>query len=91
MNTYHDIVIDMKTISVAVSESVYEDFRRAARERDRSIAQLIREAMKLYRDTHLTDSEPLRSFPVFDSTGPRADLPSRSVLYDEMTADEVKP
>ena len=86
-----DILIDMKTISVAVSESVYEDFRRAARSRDRSIAQLIREAMRIYRDTHLTLKEPLSTFAVFDSPRPRGGLPSREQLYDDMTGEEVKP
>lgn len=43
-----DIVIDMKTISLAVSEKNYELFRELAQTEDRSIASLIRDAMADY-------------------------------------------
>ena len=36
----------MKTITVNVSEPVYRDFQRFARERDRTASELIREAME---------------------------------------------
>lgn len=39
----------MKTITVNVSEPVYRDFQRFARERDRTTSELIREAMEEYR------------------------------------------
>jgi hypothetical protein len=38
-----------KTITVNVSEPVYEDFRSHARKTDRKRSELIREAMELYR------------------------------------------
>jgi hypothetical protein len=43
-----DIVIDMRTISLAVSEKNYELFRELAQTEDRSIASLIRDAMAQY-------------------------------------------
>jgi hypothetical protein len=55
----------MKTISVNVSEPVYEDFMEHARRTDRKAAELIREAMELFRRerirprTSLHDLKPL--------------------------------
>lgn len=43
-----DIVIDMRTISLAVSEKNYELFRERALRENRSIASLIRDAMGDY-------------------------------------------
>jgi hypothetical protein len=84
-----DIVIDMKTISVAVSESVYEEFRKAARESDRSIAQLIREAMKLYRDLHLGKKKPLHHVDVFPDCRLTGTLPARQETRDEMSLERL--
>jgi hypothetical protein len=39
----------MKTITVHVSEPVYREFQRFAKQTDRKTAELIREAMELYR------------------------------------------
>jgi hypothetical protein len=52
----------MKTITINVSEPVYEDFRRASRTQGRSTAELIREAMESYRRQHLRPRRDLRSF-----------------------------
>jgi len=79
-----DIMDNVKTISVAVSESDYDAFREAARQRDRSIAQLIRDAMVRYRETELEPRTPLRSVPVLPGHRPVVTLPSRSELYDEI-------
>jgi hypothetical protein len=55
----------MKTISVNVSEPVYEDFMEHAQRTDRTAAELIREAMDLFRiqrirpRTSLTELKPL--------------------------------
>ena len=43
-----DIVFDMKTISLSVSEKDYELFRDEAKRQQRSIASLIREAMAVH-------------------------------------------
>jgi hypothetical protein len=52
----------MKTITVNVSEPVYEDFRRASRCQGRPTAELIREAMESYRRQHLRPRTDLRGF-----------------------------
>ena len=74
----------MKTISLTVVESDYEIFREAAKTRGRSIAQLIREAMELYRAERLEAKPRLEDLPVV--VGPRAagSLPVRSEIYDEI-------
>jgi hypothetical protein len=43
----------MKTISVNVSQPVYEDFRQHAHRTDRTAAELIREAMELFRNQRI--------------------------------------
>jgi Arc/MetJ-type ribon-helix-helix transcriptional regulator len=50
----------MKTITINVSEPVYEDFRRASKRLDRSTSELIREAMELYRTERLRPRHDLR-------------------------------
>ena len=74
----------MKTISIAIPESDYEAFRRAAEVRDGNIEVLIREAIALYRGERLESREPLRDVPVL--SGPRlvGDLPSRFEIYEEI-------
>jgi hypothetical protein len=73
----------MKVISVSVSESDYEDFRRAAREQNRPVAQLIREAMALYRVERLAERRPLKELPVLAGHRPLGPLPSRAEVYEE--------
>ena len=52
----------MKTITINVSEPVYEDFRRASKRLDRPASELIREAMELYRSQRLRPRDDLRAF-----------------------------
>lgn len=52
----------MKTITVNVSEPVYEEFRRASKRLDRPASELIREAMELYRRERLRPRGDLRGF-----------------------------
>jgi len=52
----------MKTITLNVSEPVYEDFRRASRSQGRTTSELIREAMESYRRQHLRSRGDLRAF-----------------------------
>lgn len=40
----------MKTITINVSEPVYVDFKKFAKESDRTTSELIRDAMEQYRD-----------------------------------------
>jgi hypothetical protein len=74
----------MKTISVGVSDDDYAAFKRAARRMRRSIAQLIREAMSMYRDEHLEPKPPLREIRVFEGRRLVGRLPSRADIYEEM-------
>jgi hypothetical protein len=74
----------MKTISVSVSKADYEVFRRASKRLQRSIAQLIREAMSLYREERLEQKDRLLELPVVVGHRPLGSLPSRAELYDEM-------
>jgi hypothetical protein len=50
----------MRTITINVSEPVYEDFRRASKGQGRPTAELIREAMESYRRQHLRPRGHLR-------------------------------
>jgi hypothetical protein len=52
----------MKTITVNVSEPVYEEFRRASRSSGRPTSELIREAMEMYRREHLRPQTDLGAF-----------------------------
>lgn len=74
----------MKTISVAILEHDYEAFRRAAKTEGRPIAQLIREAMALYRHERLDISSRLTELPVLPGPRPLRGVPDRTEIYDEM-------
>jgi hypothetical protein len=52
----------MKTITLNVSEPVYEEFQRASKRLDRPASELIREAMELYRHQRLRPRHDLRDF-----------------------------
>lgn len=52
----------MKTITINVSEPVYEDFGRAAQALGRPTSELIREAMEGYRRDRLRPQRDLRGF-----------------------------
>jgi hypothetical protein len=43
----------MKTITIHVSEPIYREFQEFAKLTDRKTAELIREAMELYRDERI--------------------------------------
>ena len=77
----------MKTISVSVSIEDYEEFRRIAKSEHRSIAQLIREAMAIYRQMMVDNRPALRNLPVLVGHKPIEQLPNRSELYDEIFAE----
>ena len=75
---------NMKTISLSVLKSDYEAYKRAAAEKGRSVAQLIREAMALYRAEKLEQRPPLVDLPVFPGHRPCGELPSRDEVWEEM-------
>lgn len=70
----------MKTISVNVSEPVYDDFMQHAQRTDRTAAELIREAMDLFRRerirprTSLADLKPLNLGKTLKPLSSRDDL-----------------
>ena len=74
----------MKMISIAVSEDDYEAFREASRRGEGSIAQLIREAMALFREERLRPRTPLREVPALPGHRALGELPSRAEVYDEI-------
>jgi hypothetical protein len=84
----YDIVDDMKTISVSVSTEDYDAFRRGSRRFKRPIAQLIREAMVLYRKERLQEKSRLVELPVLVGHRPLHTLPPRGELYDEIFGEE---
>jgi len=77
----------MRTISLAVSEPDYEAFRRAADRQGRPIAQMIREAMAMYRAERLQERTRLTDFPVLVGHHSVAPLPTRDEVWDEITAE----
>ena len=50
----------MRTITINVSESVYRDFQEHARRNERSTSDLIREAMREYRERNMNAGTSLR-------------------------------
>jgi len=60
----------MKTITINVSEPVYEEFRQYARKTDRKASELIREAMKMYRQQHLQRRTSLKDRRPLSVGGP---------------------
>lgn len=51
----------MKTITIRVSQPVYEEFRRASKRQGRPTSELIREAIESYRPEWLHPRGDLRS------------------------------
>jgi len=74
----------MKTISVAISSADYDAFKRAGKAQGRPVAQLIREAMALYRVERLEAKSPLTDLPVLPGHRASGDLPSRETVWDEV-------
>ncbi|MCB1227640.1 MAG: hypothetical protein KDK99_17620 [Verrucomicrobiales bacterium] len=77
----------MKTITINVSEPVYEEFREYARKVDRKSAELIREAMELYRQTHMQRRTSLRDRRPASVGGPIQPITGADDLLGEMLDD----
>jgi Ribbon-helix-helix protein, copG family len=78
-----DIISNMKSISVSVHEDDYEVFRAHAKREGRSIAELVREAMRQYRQK-LGSINRLEHVTVLDGPTPKGPLSDKSAIYDEM-------
>lgn len=74
----------MKTITVNVSEPVYQDFQRHAETTDRTTSELIREAMEEYRDRKLRRRGNLASLPSYSLGRIRRGLRKSDELLEEM-------
>jgi hypothetical protein len=74
----------MKTISVNVSEPVYEDFMQHAQRTDRTAAELIREAMELFRSQRIHPRTSLATLKPLNLGKTLAPLSSRDDLLGEM-------
>mgnify|MGYP005845045983 CR=1 FL=1 len=78
----------MKTITINVSEPVYEDFRQASRRLDRPTSELIREAMELYRSKRLRPGGDLRDFRPASTGRVLKPLAREDDLFSEMLDSE---
>ena len=74
----------MKTISVNVSEPVYQDFLEHARRTDRTAAELIREAMELFRAQRIAARTSIKTLGPLDLGKVVAPLDSEDDLLEEM-------
>lgn len=74
----------MKTISVNVSEPVYEDFMEHAQRTDRTAAELIREAMELFRQERIRPRTSLTNLKPLNLGKTLKPLSSRDDLLEEM-------
>lgn len=80
----------MNTISIAVSNPDYEGFRTYAKVSDRSIAELIREAMAFYREKKMSNVGKLEHLTVIPHRF-KGGLPTRVEIYDEMADRHFPP
>jgi hypothetical protein len=74
----------MKTISVNISEPVYEDFLRYARKTDRTAAELIREAMELFRSERIRPRTSMAAAKPLDLGETLRPMKSKDDLLGEM-------
>jgi hypothetical protein len=74
----------MKTISVNVSEPVYEDFMEHAQRTDRTAAELIREAMDLFRNERIRPRTSLMKLKPLNLGKTLRPLSDRDDLLGEM-------
>jgi len=77
----------IKTITINVSEPVYEDFRRYGRKVDRKTSELIREAMEHYRQQHMQRRTSLRDRRPASVGGPIQPITANDDLLGEMLDD----
>ena len=80
-------MINMRTITVSLSERDYDAFRRAAKRQHRSMDQLIREAIALYRELRLAERTPLTELPILSGHRPLRALPARAEIHDQIFDD----
>jgi len=74
----------MKTITINVSEPIYQDFQRHAATSDRTTSELIREAMEEYRDRKLRRRGSVSTLPSYSLGRIRPGLRKADELLEEM-------
>jgi Arc/MetJ-type ribon-helix-helix transcriptional regulator len=77
----------MKTITINVSEPVYNEFREYAKKVDRNASELIREAMELYRQRHMLRQTSLIDRRPVSVGGPIQPITAEDDLMEEMLDD----
>lgn len=77
----------MKTITINVSEPVYEEFREYSRRSDRPISEIIRQAMEDFRDSRIRRSGSIRDIPVLPIGTMIRDIDSTDDSLGEMLHD----
>jgi hypothetical protein len=77
----------MKTITVNVSEPIYEEFQAFARKVDRTAAELIRESMELYRRQHMHRRTSLRDRRPTSVGGPISPITAEDDILGDMLDD----
>lgn len=77
----------MKTITVNVSEPVYQAFQEYARTHDRKTAELVREAMATYMETRIRPSQSLRDLRPLELGKVKRPLRVGDDLLGEMSHD----
>ena len=81
----------MKTITVNVSEPVYEDFQAFARRVDRKTSELIREAMELYLQARIQRQTTLRDRQATTVGGPILPLTASLAVSNSSATPLPKP
>jgi predicted CopG family antitoxin len=81
------MIICMKTITINVSEPVYEDFQQYARKTDRKASELIREAMELYREQHMRRRTSLKDRRPISVGGPIRPITAEDDVLEGMLDD----
>lgn len=75
----------MKQISLSIPNPDYEIYKSMAKQMDRPMAELIREALSLYKERQLGRLGPLEHLRLFPDTELIAPLSTREEVYDEVT------
>ena len=77
----------MKTITVNVSEGIYQAFRQHARETDRKASELIREAMESFHRQHMQRTTSLRDRHPASVGGPIEAITREDDILGDMLDD----
>ena len=77
----------MKTITVNVSEPVYNEFKEYAKHTDRKTSELIREAMERYRNTHLLGKTSIRHLQPLNAGKVLTPFTGKDDLLEDMLND----